>query len=239
MASEGDADGLGLPDPPRLGGALREAAFDFYYNSWRFVPANVVWGILFIAIMLGGGLWLPALGLFALLAIPVVGLYRMGVLVARGAGTDLSDFFAGIRRFWRPALGAGVAATFLATVFTANVVIGLQFGGVFGWVFSALALYADIGLAMLLVAFWPLLVDPLREDIPLRTRLRLAVLVNLSRPGRMFVLTLVIGLILLASTFLFVALVTVSVAFVSLVATRYVLPAADRLEGRPTVHRAG
>lgn len=230
---------MALPDPPRIGGALREAAVDFYYNSWRLVPANLVWGVLFVAILFAAAVWLQALALVAILAIPLAGIHRIAGLVARGAAASFSDFAVGMRRFWLPALGVGVAATLLAAVFTINVVIGLQFGGVFGWVFSALALYADIGLAMLLVAFWPLLVDPLREDIPLRTRLRLAVLVNLSRPGRMFVLTLVIGLILLASTFLFVALVTVSVAFVSLVATRYVLPAADRLEGRPTVHRAG
>jgi hypothetical protein len=38
--------------------------------------------------------------------------------------------------------------------------------------------------------------------------------------------------ILLTSTIALIALMTISVAFAALVATRYVLPAADRLEER-------
>lgn len=233
-----DAHNLALPDPPRLGGALREAAFDFFYNSWRLVPANIVWGATFLAILVAAGIWLPALGLVALLAVPAAGIYRMAALAARGGGMSLSDFLAGMRRFWWPALATGVLATFLAIVFTANLVLGLQTGGIVGWTFSAFALYGDIGLAMVLVAYWPILVDPLREELPVRRRLWLAVLVNLGGPGRMFALAVVAGVILALSTILVVALVTVAVAFVALVTTRYVLPAADRLEGRPTVHRA-
>jgi hypothetical protein len=233
-----DASQLALPDPPRLGGAFREAAFDLYYNSWRMVPANIVWGLGFVAILvLAGGVWLPALILLALLAVPVAGLHRMAAMIERGGGTSFSDFVIGMRRFFWPALAAGIIATLLAIVFTANVILGLQLGGVLGWLFSAFALYGDIGLAMVLVAFWPILVDPLREELPIRRRLWLAVLVSLARPGRMFVLTLLIAAVLIASTVLFAAIVTVSVAYVSLVGARYVLPAADRLEGRPTVHR--
>jgi hypothetical protein len=233
-----DAGQLALPDPPRIGGAFREAAFDLYYNSWRMVPANIVWGVGFVAILvLAGGVWLPALMLLALLAVPVAGLHRMAAMIERGGGTSFSDFVIGMRRVFWPALAAGIVATLLAVVFTANVILGLQLGGVLGWLFSAFALYGDIGLAMVLVAFWPILVDPLREELPIRRRLWLAVLVSLARPGRMFVLTLLIAAVLIASTVLFAAIVTVSVAYVSLVGTRYVLPAADRLEGRPTVHR--
>jgi hypothetical protein len=233
-----DAGQLALPDPPRLGGAFREAAFDLYYNSWRLVPANIVWGLVLVVILvLAGGVWLPALVLLALLAVPVAGLHRMAAMIERGGGTSFSDFVIGMRRFFWPALAAGIVAMLLAMVFTANVILGLQLGGVLGWLFSAFALYGDIGLAMVLVAFWPILVDPLREELPIRRRLWLAVLVNLARPGRMFALTLLIAAVLIASTVLFAAIVTVSVAYVSLVGARYVLPAADRLEGRPTVHR--
>jgi hypothetical protein len=178
--------------------------------------------------------WLPAGLLFTLLAIPVAGMHRMAALVQRSEPMGFSDFVAGMRRFALPALGLGLVAVLLAVVFTANVFIGLDVGGILGWSFSAFALYGDIGLAMFLVAAWPILVDPLREDVPLSRRLRLAALVNLARPGRMFALTFVIGAVLVVSTALFAALLTVSVAFVSLVAARYVLPAADRLEGRQT-----
>ena len=236
MGGEGE-DRLALPDPPRLGGAFREAAFDMYYNSWRMVPANLVWGLGFIVVLVAAAVWLPALAFGALLAVPVAGLYRMAAMIERGSGTSFADFVTGMRRFFRPALAIGLSAVFLAIVFTANVVIGLQFGGWFGWFLSAMALYADIALAMVLVALWPILVDPLREELPIRRRLWLAVLVNLARPGRMFLVTVLLVAILAVSTILFAAIVTVSVAYVSLVAARYVLPVADRLEGRPTVHR--
>ena len=100
------------------------------------------------------------------------------------------------------------------------------------WAFSAFALYADVGLTMILVAFWPLLGDPAREGRSVTEHLKLAALVNLARPGRMAGMTILLAAFLVASTVLFAALVTVSIAYATLVATRYVLPLADRIEGR-------
>jgi hypothetical protein len=198
------------------------------------VPANAIWGVLLIAVVIAAAVWLPAALLSAVLAIPVAGMHRIAALLERGQPASFGDFVSHARKSVRSALLLGFAAVVLATIFTANVYQGLEVGGVLGWSFSALALYADIGLAMFLVAAWPILADPLREDLLIRKRLRLAALVNLARPGRMLGLTLVIVAVLLISTALFAALLTVSVAFVSLLATRYVLPAADRLEGRTT-----
>ena len=213
---------------------MREAAADFYYNSWRLVPANLIWGVLLLGLVTLSALWLPLALLLALLAIPAAGLYRMAALIHRGAGTSFGDFLSAMVRWAGPALALGMGAMVLAFVFTANVFIGLEMGGVIGWGLSAFALYADIGLAMFLVAAWPILTDPAREDLSLKHRLKLALVVNLARPGRMFALTFIIGALLVVSTVMFVALLTVSLAYVSLLATRYVLPAADRLEGRKT-----
>ena len=56
---------------------------------------------------------------------------------------------------------------------------------------------------------------------------------------RMLGLTLVILAILIVSTVLFAALVTISVAYISLVATHFVLPAADRSRAdQPYPYRA-
>lgn len=231
MAQMGE---LVLPDPPRLSGALREAAVDFYFNSWRLVPANVVWGALLLLILFGSAIWLPIAALAPVLALPVAGMHAMAALITRGEPVSFHDFLAALRRWAASAFGLGIVATVLAVVFTANVFIGLDDGGVIGWTFSAFALYADIALAMFLVAAWPLLVDPRRQKVPLRRRLWLAALVGLAHPGRIFVLTATIVALLVVSTVLLAALLTVSVAYVSLVATRYVLPAADRLEGRRT-----
>ena len=79
---------------------------------------------------------------------------------------------------------------------------------------------------------WPLLLDPVRADRPVRERLRTAVLLVLAYPIRLGALGAVLALIVLASTVAFIALMTISVAFAALVATRYILPAADRLDER-------
>jgi hypothetical protein len=60
-------------------------------------------------------------------------------------------------------------------------------------------------------------------------RLRAAGLLLLARPGRLFALTALIAAILIVSTALLGGIVLVAASFTSLVATRWVLPAADQL----------
>lgn len=224
-----------VPDPPTIAGSLKSAAGDFYFNSWRLVPANVIWGALLLIVLVLGGVWLPLLGLVFLLAVPAAGMYRLAALIQRGEPVAFTDGLAAMLRFAGPALLIGISATFAVVVFTADIAIGLSSGGIAGGVFAILGAYADLAIVMYLVVAWPIVVDPLREQTSLGRRLRLAFFVVAARPGRIFVLTLVIGAITLISTVLIVMLLTVSVAYVSLVATRYVLPAADRFEGRATL----
>ncbi|MEO6350440.1 MAG: hypothetical protein ABIP53_07295 [Candidatus Limnocylindrales bacterium] len=223
-----------VPDSPRIGLAVRESAADFFYNSWRLVPANAIWGVLFLAVSFATAIWLPALTLVVLLSVPVAGMHTMAAIIYRESPASFRDFLGGMRRYGIVALAIGACAFVFAVVLTSNVFFGLDAGGIPGWTLSAFALYGDIGLLMFLVCVWPILVDPVRADEPLRAKLRLAALVSLARPGRMLALTVVIVAILALSTVLFAALLTISVAFVSLVATRYVLPVADRVEGRRT-----
>jgi hypothetical protein len=203
------------------------------------VPANVVWAVVLLLVLVAALAWLPLIVLLGVLALPVAGIFRMAALVARGAPVGFSDFITGMRRFGGPALALGVASTVVGAVLTANVWLGMTEGSIVGGVFAILALYADLALAMYLVAAWPILVDPVRETMKSRERLQLAFYVLAKQPGRMLALTLIILAILVVSTVLFAALVTISVAYISLVATRYVLPAADRFEGRPTVPMSG
>lgn len=224
-----------VPDPPTIAGSLKSAAGDFYFNSWRLVPANVIWGALLLIVLVLGGVWLPLLGLVFLLAVPAAGMYRLAALIQRGEPVAFTDGLAAMLRFAGPALLIGISATFAVVVFTADIAIGLSSGGIAGGVFAILGAYADLAIVMYLVVAWPIVVDPRREQTSLGGRLRLAFFVVAARPGRIFVLTLVIGAITLISTVLIVTLLTVSVAYVSLVATRYVLPAADRFEGRATL----
>lgn len=215
-----------------LGGSLRRSLTDFYFNSWRLAPANLVWGVGFVAYLIAGPLTLVGVVILLFLAVPLAGLHRMAALIARDEPAVLSDFVGGMRQFAAPALATAAGATILAIVFTTNIYVGLEAGGPVGWFISALALWGDVALAMLLVTFWPILTDPHRDGLGLRRRLVLAGLVVIGRPGRVAALTLVVTAILIVSTVLFAAILLVSVAYVSLVSARYVLPMLDALEAR-------
>jgi hypothetical protein len=210
--------------------ALRQALTDFYFNSWRLAPANLVWGVGLVLALLAGPNTLVGIAVLVALAVPLAGLHRMAALIARGEAVAFSDFLDGMRRHGLAALAIGTLAALLALVFTTNVLVGLGSGGALGWLISALALHGLVALAMFLIAFWPILVDPNREALGLRARLVLTGLTVIGRPVRLLALTAVTGLILAVSVVLFAALMIVSVAYVSIVASRYVLPLVDDLE---------
>jgi len=221
-----------------IGRAVRQAAIDFYFNSTRFVPANVVWGLGALVVLFVAVAWPPAIVLAVLLAIPVAGMHRMAALLARGEAASLSDFVDGMRRFGVAAAGVATGAAILAFVLTTNMVVGFGSGEPLGWFLGATALYGDIALLMFLVAAWPILVDPQHESARLRRRLQLTGLVVIGRPGRLFLLTTLVVVLLALSIVVLAGIVLVSVAYVSLLATRWVLPAVDELEARYEAARA-
>lgn len=221
----------GPPPAPRLGGALRSAAVDFYFNSWRLVPANLAWSAILVGILvLAAGVSALALLLIPLLALPTVGIYRLAALIVRGEPVALSDAFTAWRRFGGPALALGTALLAAGAMFGFNVGTGLLRGDIAGWTLATLAFWGLVAVAMAACVAWAVLVDPRRETLGARARIRLALLLILAHPVRFAALSLVLGLIIAVSTVAFAAILTVSVSYVALVATRYVLPAADRLE---------
>ena len=221
-----------------IGRAIRQAGIDFYFNSLRFVPANAAWALVALVVLFAAVAWPPAIILAVMLAIPVVGLHRMAALLARGEATSLSDFVDGMRRYGIAATGVSTGAAILAFVLTTNTIVGLGSGEPIGWFLGATALYGDIALAMFLVATWPILVDPQRESVSLRRRLQLAALLVIGRPGRLFLVTAIVIVVLAVSIVILAGIVLVGVAYVSLLATRWVLPVADELEARYEAARA-
>ena len=199
------------------------------------MPANIVWAVFLVAILLlASRALLFVLLLAPLLALPTAGIYRLAALIARGDSAALSDAFGAWRLYAAPALAAGIVFTLLSVVFLLNVALGVSSQSILGAVFAAFAGWGLVVLWTGALTFWPLLVDPRRADATLRERTRLAALLVLAFPVRLAVLLLLIGALLAVSTVFFAALLTVSVAFVALLASRYVLPAADRFEGRAT-----
>ncbi len=229
MASRADS----IPgSAPGLGRVLRSAAVDFYFNSWRLVPANLLWGAVFLALVVGTAVFPPVLLLTPALALPTVGVFRLAALIARGEGVSFWDGLTAWRTMLLPALVIGTGLVVCAAVFLTNIVLGLGSDSVLGWVLATLAAWGLVASWVLGWTVWPLLVDPVRRGLPIRARLRTAVLLVLAHPVRMLALGALLAVLLAASTVAFAALVSISVAFSALVACRYVLPAADRLEAR-------
>jgi len=231
------AESLAVPAAPRLRHALREAASDFYFNSWRLVPANALWGAAFVGLLL-----LPIPGLVTVIALPLLGLpvaviFRLATLIARGDSVALSDGFD--RRIVGPGLIIGSTVVIAVVVFAVNVASGMANGEPLGWIFATVAGWSLVFVWIWSLVVWPVALDPLRLAEPLRDRIRLGTLLVLAFPIRLAMMSLVITLILGVSTVLFAALLTISVAYAALVSARYVLPAADRLEGRATAAVAG
>jgi hypothetical protein len=221
-----------LPPEPRLGAAIRAALSDFYYNSIRFVAANLIWtaGLVFLWV---GFLATPPIVLLApLLAFPTASIFRIAGLVHRG---ELASFWDGLA-VWRtdagPILLLGLAIAGCTAVFLVNLWFGISMGTPIGWSLATLAAWGLVVTWMFAWTAWPVLMDPRRANRPIRDRLRVAGLLVIAFPLRFGALGVFLAVILVASTVAVVVLATVGVAFASLVATRYVLPAADRLEQR-------
>lgn len=216
---------------PHLGGAVRSAAIDLFYHSWRLVPANaLVAGTLALLAVV----WVafnPVLALIAapLLALPVAGATRLAGFIARGEEAVLSDVWSGGRAVAWPAICLGTALAVASFLFATNVVVGLGSGELLGWSIAVLAAWGLLGTWVYALLAWPILVDPWRRATRVRDRLRLAALLGIAFPLRLVGFGLALAVFLALSTLLFALLATVSVAFTALVACRYVLPAADRL----------
>jgi hypothetical protein len=224
-----------IPDRPRLAGVVRDALVDFYFNSWRLVPANVIWGVGLLGLLFFLTIIpLAALIVLVLLALPVAGIFRIAALIVRSQPVAFSDALAAWRAFLRPALVAGVTLSAITIVLVTNVVIGFSSGEPIGWAFATAAGWGLLATWSVALPLWPLLVDPLRDGMPQLERVRLAVTVVFVRPGSFALLMLLVAVLVATSIVLFAALLTVSVAFVALLAARYTLPTADRIEGRET-----
>lgn len=235
MTALDDERGYRVPSEPRLGGAIRAALTDFYFNSWRLVPANLVWGaVLLLAVFLLYVWPFGAILVLVLLALPTAGLFRLATLIVRDEPVSFRDALAAWRRFLGPALLAGGSLAAITLALGTNVVLGMASGEPLGWALATASGWGLIATWAVGIPLWPLLLDPVRDGVPIAQRIRLAAALAFIRPLRFAFLLVVVAVLVVASAVLFAALITISIAFIALLAARYTLPAADRLEGRAT-----
>lgn len=223
-----------MPPPPRLGRVLRQALSDFFYNSWRFLGANLLLGTLMVLVVLASVASPLALLGVLLLVPPAAGMMRMATRLIRDGHTDFSDFTEVLRRPWRVLL-LGAGQLLITGVLVADVSIAAAWQS---WPGTFLVVSAGYGLLVLwtfaLVA-WPLLLDPERDAEGMRPRLRVALVVLLAYPLRIGLFALLIGVLLLVATVSIAPVITFAVGLAWLAIARYVLPIADRIEGRETL----
>lgn len=212
--------------------AARASAVDFYFHSVRLVGANLAWGVLLLALLAAASFWHPmvALVLTPVLAVPAAGIFRLGALLARGEHPDFSDATDAWREHWRRSLAVGAAISAAVVVLAVDLVAALGAGGPSGWAMATLAAWGLVGVGAFGLMAFAVLADPWRDGEGVAARLRLAALVLLAAPGRMAALLIFTTGILVISTLAFAALLSVSVAYLALVAGRAILPIADRLD---------
>jgi len=100
---------------------------------------------------------------------------------------------------------------------------------------AVFAFYTLLILWVLAWTVWPIVTDPERQGDPVRSGVRLGALLVLAHPIRLGLMALVLAAITLVSTILAAAIITFAAAYLALVAAHFVLPSADRLEGRETM----
>jgi len=223
-----------VPPSPRLRRVLREAVSDFYYNSARFLAANILLGVLLLAVILGATASPWAFLLGPILVLPAAGTMRMATRLIRDFHTDLGDLTEVVRRPW-PVIGIGLAQLAVTAVLVGDILIAAAWGSWVGTFLLVSAAYALVMLWAYALVAWPLLLDPERDAEPIRRRLRLAVVVLVAHPVRVGVFAVLTGVVLLVSTLLIAPVITFAVALLWLAIARWVLPMADRVEGRATL----
>jgi hypothetical protein len=206
----------------------------------RLVLANVVWGAGLVVIVLVGLVWpLGGLLLLPLLALPTAGTFRLAARIVRVApDPGWHDVMWPYRHAAGASLALGSGVVAATVVLGTNLVAGIAGqGDLLGWGLATLAGWGLVALWSAALVVWPLVADPARDGQPLRGRLRLAAALLLVNPGRIGALAIVVAITTAISTILTAALLTISVAFVALVACRIVYPMADRLEAAMTGER--
>jgi len=223
------AEPASLPVAPTLRGALRLAAGDFYYHSVRLVPVNAVWGVVFAVLFLASVRAPAVLVLTGVLGLPTLALFRVAGGIVRGGSVEVWDGVREARRRPLAAIGGALVAALVALVLVVNVLLGLVNPGIVGWTLFTMAVWGLFVLWTGALAFWALLADPGRHR-GVRAATRLAALLLVAHPVRLGAFGLLAGVLAIVSSVMILPILTISVAFIALLACHFVLPAGDRLE---------
>lgn len=219
----------------RPDGAVRAALSDLYFHSLPLVALNATWGLGVIGIAIAILVWSPyALVLVPLLAVPALGTCRLAARIVRA--TDDRSYGAALVVSRQTTLGTivgGIGYGVALIVLASNAVIGLTGTQPLEWILGTLAAWGFVAILFGTIIAIPLLVDPLRAELPVGRRLRVAAAVAGAHPRLVATLGIGTWVFLAASTILVVAILSTGLAISALVACRVVYPRADAMMPPP------
>lgn len=217
------------PPAPGVFHALGAGVAGFVTNAWRFLVANVVFGALLLAMALLAGRYPIAYLLAIPIILPVAGMMRMAAAQVRTGRASLRDFADPMRRPWT-ILGLGTIQLVVAVVMWIDVVVGLGSGQLLPAILAVGALYLLLAVWSYALIAWPLLLDPLRDGVPLRARLALGVQILLAHPMRILAFAVLSGALLALATAAIQIVAVFGLALIWLSIANFTLPLADRFE---------
>lgn len=215
-------------DRPSLAAAIRLSLDGFVGSLHAFLAWNAV-----LAVAAGLTVFLLSLSNLALLAVPLLapltcGVGRMAAVAARDEHVALRSAVPGFaHRFWTK-VGLAAAQSALLLVAGLNLLVAPAIDGPVAALSLAVSVYLIVTVLAYAIAFWPLLCDPRREEMPVPSLLRLALIVLLRRPLQLLTLLVVAVLSAIVIRSLVVPGLFLP-GMVLLMIAGYVTPAADEL----------
>ena len=216
--------------PVTIVSSVRAAFSAMTDTAGRFLLANLAWFVTAALTVTAGASFGPAYVLTALVVPVTCGLVSMAAHAARKDLPRLRHFRAGMRhRFWTH-LAIGAAQGLVLAGAAVNIGIGMGGDSLLFALITVVAGYVALGTVVLAVAVWPLLLDPDRRDAGVPALFRLALAVIARRPVRMLAVTAMeVALLAAISEVVVLGMILPSVG--ALIATNFVLPVADRVQG--------
>lgn len=208
--------------------AVRAAASALSDDFVKFVAGNAAWLAVAGLGLLAGRVVVPAHALLVLNVPVSYGLCRMAAFAVRGRPARLPQFRDGVTQRGWAGFGLGCLQFALLALVATNVTIAVQAPSLPIAVAAVASGYAGLFLMASVLVVWPLLLDPEREQLPLRSIVRLGLVVIAARPGRHLALVVLEAVLIAVGLQAFVAALVLP-AFGLLLASWVVLPLADEL----------
>jgi hypothetical protein len=208
-------------------GALAAALRDLYHQSWRLLLLNAGFSLVLVPLVVAA-LWTPLALLAAVLVAGPLAMAMMhcAVTLAETEDLHLGCALVGLRLHWRRGLVLGGLAGLFGA---AGVVALVAYGRAQVWPLVAVVAYLLASLGVLQVVLWPLAV--LEPASPLSRLLRRAAELLVRRPLAAIGLALALALVNAAgAAAALMPLLTLTIAYSSLAAAHFVLPASSRGE---------